>query len=72
VKIGTLTFTLPYAGATRIRFEGLPAICQALSLPQTDTPSIGSSLNKGLLPSQIPAEQTKPSALFYAFCFALT
>ena len=23
---GTLTFTLPYAGATRIRFEGLPVI----------------------------------------------
>jgi hypothetical protein len=46
-KIGTLTFTLPYAGAIRIRFEGLPAIRQALSLPRPDTPSIGSTLNKG-------------------------
>jgi hypothetical protein len=35
-----LTFTLPYAGATRIRFEGLPAIDQALSLRPADTPSI--------------------------------
>ena len=36
----TLTFTLPYAGATRIRFEGLPAIDQVLSLRPADTPSI--------------------------------
>jgi hypothetical protein len=56
LEIGTLTLTLPYAGATRIRFEGLPATCQALSLRQTDTPSIGSTLNKGLPPSQIQAD----------------
>jgi hypothetical protein len=37
-KIRTLTFTLPYAGATRIRFEGLPD-SQALSLFLADTPS---------------------------------
>ena len=53
VNCRTLTFTLPYAGATRIRFEGLPAICQALSLPTTDTPSIESTLNRAILASQI-------------------
>src|SRR5215468_4805361 len=37
---GTVTLALPYAGAIRIRFEGLPAIHQALSPPQADTPSI--------------------------------
>ena len=49
---GTLTFTLPYAGATRIRCEGLPAICQALSLPPADTPSIEAMLNKAIMASQ--------------------
>ena len=34
----SLTFTLPYAGATRIRFKGLPGF-QALSLIVADTPS---------------------------------
>jgi hypothetical protein len=29
---GTLTLTLPYAGAIRIRFKGLPDCRQALSL----------------------------------------
>ena len=52
---GTLTLTLPYAGATRIRFEGLPATCQALSLPQADTPSIESTLNRAIMASQINA-----------------
>ena len=33
-----MTFTLPYAGATRIRFKGLP-VSQALSLTLADTPS---------------------------------
>jgi hypothetical protein len=44
-----VTFTLPYAGATRIRFEGLPdhSIHQALSPPQADTPSIEASLTEG-------------------------
>jgi hypothetical protein len=65
-----LTFTLPYAGATRIRFEGLPAICQALSLPRTDTPSIGSTHNKGLLPSQIPIRANQASRVVTLSRFA--
>ena len=47
-----MTFTLPYAGATRIRFKGLP-VFQALSLTLADTPSNDSTLNKALAPSQI-------------------
>jgi hypothetical protein len=50
----TLTFTLPYAGSTRIRFKGLP-VFQALSLTIADTPSNDSTLNKALWPSQIRA-----------------
>jgi len=50
----TLTFTLPYAGATRIRFKGLP-VYQALSLTLADTPSNDSTLNKALGSSQIRA-----------------
>ena len=39
---GTVTLTLPYAGANRIRFEGLPAIAQVLSPPrQTPLASYG-------------------------------
>jgi len=40
-----MTFTLPYAGATRIRFKGLP-VSQALSLTVADTPSNGACLTK--------------------------
>ena len=43
-----VTLTLPYAGAIRIRFEGLPGFSQALSLPSTDTPSIKKPLTEGL------------------------
>jgi hypothetical protein len=58
-----LTFTLPYAGAIRIRFEGLP-IFQALSLTLADTPSNDSTLNKALWPSQIrAAERLVPQEL---------
>jgi hypothetical protein len=53
---GTSTLTLPYAGATRIRFEGLPVLCQALSLPQADTPSILRSLNRAPEASQITGQ----------------
>jgi hypothetical protein len=31
IKNGTMTFTLPYAGANRIRFEGLPALAGSQS-----------------------------------------
>jgi len=47
-----MTFTLPYAGATRIRFKGLP-VSQALSLTLADTPSNGKRLNKAMVASQI-------------------
>jgi len=56
----TLTFTLPYAGATRIRFKGLP-VFQALSLIRADTPSNDSTLNKALPPSQIRLPRTMGS-----------
>jgi len=52
----TLTLTIPYAGATRIRFKGLP-VFQALSLTLADTPSNDSTLNKALAPSQIRAAE---------------
>jgi hypothetical protein len=36
--LGTVTFTLPYAGAIRIRFEGLPGSCIRLSVRLRRTP----------------------------------
>jgi hypothetical protein len=36
--LGTVTFTLPYAGAIRIRFEGLPGYCIRLSVRLRRTP----------------------------------
>jgi len=52
---GSVTFTLPYAGATRIRFKGLP-ITQALSLTLADTPSNARRLNKAMAASQIDSK----------------
>jgi hypothetical protein len=49
---GSVTFTLPYAGAIRIRFKGLP-VTQALSLTLADTPSNARRLNKAMGASQI-------------------
>ena len=48
-NLGAVTLTLPYAGAIRIRFEGLPVYLQALSLPLADTPSMSQSLTEGLV-----------------------
>ena len=36
---GTVTFTLPYAGAIRIRFEGLPDYASGSQSAWADTPS---------------------------------
>jgi hypothetical protein len=47
----TLTFTLPYAGATRIRFEGLPI---RLSVRRRQTPLASkNTINKAIFASQI-------------------
>ena len=56
---GSMTFTLPYAGLTRIRFKGLP-VSQALSLTLADTPSNGRRLNKAMAASQI-LRSSRPS-----------
>ena len=44
---GAITFTLPYAGASRIRFEGLPDEGSGSQSAKTDTPSMGEPLTKG-------------------------
>ena len=54
----------------RIRFEGLPAISQALSLPPADTPSIDSTLNKATSASQIHVEQNGSPAAFARASFS--
>src|SRR4030095_3627498 len=55
----------PPKGGQGIRFQVCPALIArnqdfdshcSLSRAQTDTPSMGSTLNTGLLPSQIPAD----------------
>ena len=47
-----MTFTLPYAGATRIRFKGLPELIRLSVCVRADTPSIASTLNKAVSASQ--------------------
>jgi hypothetical protein len=48
VHAGAITFTLPYAGAIRIRFEGLPDDMSGSQSATTDTPSMGEPLTKHL------------------------
>jgi len=59
-NLRAVTLTLPYAGAIRIRFEGLPVCLQALSLPMADTPSINECLTEGL--GQVKLAPTRKSA----------
>jgi hypothetical protein len=48
MQTGANTLTLPYAGAIRIRFEGLPDQASGSQSAKTDTPSMEKPLTKGL------------------------
>ena len=50
-----ITLTLPYAGVSRIRFEGLPDEGSGSQSAKTDTPSMGKPLTKGINQVKLPA-----------------